>query len=634
MIAGIILFLVLVSASVFFEIYFDEPFEKTIPISLLGIIFIMYIFGLLNILIFGIYFILIAAFVLYAAIAYHSFKTRAKTNIKKIINGPFVIFSLFFFLTMYANRGIRPHVWDEFSHWILAVKSMCYHDALFTKSLDPSINYSYPPGITLFQYFYSRWIMMYRKTDIFPVGAAYAALQILQMSFVFPLIKRNNLKNIFSTIMTLMVLFVFPLFFFDGIYRNAYADSIMGILLGASFATVALTSDKERNYFYDVLILFECAFFILTKRVGIMPAVSLGGAYILGCICDIRFAFKDRWKELLTKAAFTLFSIAIPLGIYRIDIRRVVASSTSIEAVTSESAVPPAPVSLDLTSTKAFFEKLYTLTYDIGYTRTVLPMFLVPLLGIIALYIIYSIYQKFFKEDKSRIAYMGLYCIFIALAWIGSYLVLAQVKIEDAVLHSFDRYISPCFMPVVYIVLFAIYNFISVTPNHKNKIASLLVIAFLLVIEPMAEPVKFIDGSYRDYAYEYYSPLQTLCEKLESLELSEDDRIYYICQEDNGFFRYQMRYYAYPTTFVNAPAWFSDGIDDPDFPEKAQYSSTINADELLDIFEKENVTHVMIFRTDDYFINNFTSLFDSDTPIDESSIYKFDKDLKLLKIAN
>lgn len=621
MIAGILLFLTLVSANVFFIVYYNEPFERTLPISLLGITFLMYIAGLMNALRDGIYVIFLLGVILYAAVIYKIVKQGIRKSVSQIVTVPFIMFTVFFFTILVANRGIRPHVWDEFTHWALAVKSMCYHDALPTRSHDVFVSKDYPPGVTLFQYFYARWVMLSRGTDVFPVGAAYAATQMLQISFVFPLIRHKNIDSALSIIMTSMLVFLFPLFFFESIYRDIYADSTMGILIGASIATVALTPVKEKNLYYHILVLLECAFLVLTKRVGILLSLCLGGAYLLDCLFTVKDNFKDKMWEFIIRIFCTVVAVLVPYEVFRFDLKKAIKLETISTTAETAAVDPPEPV-LAFGSSKDFFAKFFTYKYNIGYTGLTISCFFVIVICFIAVYALYRMYGIYFKQEQKRIALQGWYCAFIIIAWTAVFYYLMLTTIEESVLDSFHRYIPPSFMPVAFISVFGFYHLISVSTDHKKKaVLSLVAILVVAIIIPVKEPLKLINGTYRENALNYYNPLKTLCEKQDELDMTEEDKIYFIAQGDIGFFYSEMRYYSYPTPFQSGPFWFSDGKPDEKNPDKIRYSTTIDADEFLDIVKKNNVKYVMIFRTDEYFNNHFSSIFESGTIIADSSIY-------------
>ena len=96
----------------------------------------MYVAGLFNALLYGVYVIFSLGAMLYIAVFYKIVRQGVRKSVSKIISVPFIMFTVFFFTILVANMGICPHVWDEFTHWALAVKSMCYHDALSTRSHD------------------------------------------------------------------------------------------------------------------------------------------------------------------------------------------------------------------------------------------------------------------------------------------------------------------------------------------------------------------------------------------------------------------------------------------------------------------------------------------------------------------
>ena len=122
-------FLFIISISCALGICFRHRIEETIPVSILGIILVLYIFGLAcgGSLLPGVYVCLAFGGIslLYVGKSIVTDRDRVKENC--LVPGLLVYFILFAWL-WYINRDRLFSSWDEFSHWGLVVKNMDFFD--------------------------------------------------------------------------------------------------------------------------------------------------------------------------------------------------------------------------------------------------------------------------------------------------------------------------------------------------------------------------------------------------------------------------------------------------------------------------------------------------------------------------
>ena len=151
----ILIYLILLSGSIFLALVFNKKIGKTFILYIISIIFILYIFGLFKILKFGVYFIEILSFLLMIFNLIIFFKKRQK--FKELIFGKeLIIFTFFYGFLIILHRGRLFTVWDEFSHWGDVVRAMFDINDFATNPNSLSTFKSYPPAISLFQYFFVR----------------------------------------------------------------------------------------------------------------------------------------------------------------------------------------------------------------------------------------------------------------------------------------------------------------------------------------------------------------------------------------------------------------------------------------------------------------------------------------------
>ena len=151
----ILAFLIIQILSVFYSIKLKKSIGKTFILSIMSIIFILYIFGMFFSLIWGVYFIkLLTAITFIYEIIY--IKKEWKCVKKYIFNKDNLIFTTLFIILIIIHKGRMLSSWDEFSHWGDVVKAMFTINDFSTSPKSLSMFQSYPPAMSLFQYFFMK----------------------------------------------------------------------------------------------------------------------------------------------------------------------------------------------------------------------------------------------------------------------------------------------------------------------------------------------------------------------------------------------------------------------------------------------------------------------------------------------
>jgi hypothetical protein len=137
---------------------FNKPFQRVLPITLLGSIVWLYIFGLMNLLMVGFWTLLVMPLGLVGLAVWRMRKNRRGTQRiwSQILLTPgtvlFLAFYVFlFFLTL--NRGYQE--WDDMLFWGPQVKEMLRLGTLYDvpESL-AAMHKDYPPGPQLFRFLF------------------------------------------------------------------------------------------------------------------------------------------------------------------------------------------------------------------------------------------------------------------------------------------------------------------------------------------------------------------------------------------------------------------------------------------------------------------------------------------------
>lgn len=124
----IILFLIIYTNSIFISNLLKKKVEQVIPISVVGMALVIYIFGLFQRLDIGVKFLELLSIL---ATAYNVIylinlikKKKIKPAMKRIITPGLLVYIGLYFIFIMINKGRVFESYDEFTHWAVIVKNM------------------------------------------------------------------------------------------------------------------------------------------------------------------------------------------------------------------------------------------------------------------------------------------------------------------------------------------------------------------------------------------------------------------------------------------------------------------------------------------------------------------------------
>ena len=170
MLTQAVFFLLLISGGVFCATFTSKKIEDILPLQFMVMMAVLYTFGLFGHLSWGIYFLHIAMILLYGVSIAANIKTNKwKSTCANLFTPAFAILCAMFLVLNICDYGELAHTWDEFSHWMDSVKAMTYLDDFITNPHSESFFKSYPPAMSLLQYFFQK---TYLALMVYP-GEAY-----------------------------------------------------------------------------------------------------------------------------------------------------------------------------------------------------------------------------------------------------------------------------------------------------------------------------------------------------------------------------------------------------------------------------------------------------------------------------
>ena len=298
----ILCFLLLSSATIFFSVFFNKRFEESFPLVTFSIILLLYVFGLVDKLEPGLIFVVVLiAITAISGIVISIIKNKGHETIINTFTPAFFIFAFLSMLIWYLNNGMLLSGWDEFSHWGRVAKTTYITDKISTFTDRELMFRSYPPAMSLWQYFILFFRGSWNESDL------YRSYTILGLILFLPFLKNIEWKNSKSIVSTILLIVLTPLLFYYDYYTSIYIDPILALFFGYCLAEIYL--HKSTDKISQFRIYLALAVLSILKESG----------YYLAFIACIVFAYKmikQRTPIIATKryANFLNFSVLlIPL---------------------------------------------------------------------------------------------------------------------------------------------------------------------------------------------------------------------------------------------------------------------------------------------------------------------------------
>jgi hypothetical protein len=305
--------LILIIIALAYAASLKRKLAETIFLSAVTIVGVLYCFGLANkqgCLLYGVYAVVLFALVCITYLIYKQIKNKNILKNAEVLQG-IALYIILLSFSFIINFRMMFHDWDEFSHWGIVVKYFYSVDAfatLLNSNLSRIMAPQYFPGISLFQYFFSRF------ESNFIEYYSYIAKNIFYFSLFMPLIsnifsKTKWIKNAFFLIIFLLIPIQKEAF-----YNSLYIDEILGAFFG--FILVFYFIYKYEESTYGILMVTASAFMTtITKDIGLL--LSLGCIIII--MIDIFLYRRSQIKSFLLQKSLiayktlNIFLLSLPL---------------------------------------------------------------------------------------------------------------------------------------------------------------------------------------------------------------------------------------------------------------------------------------------------------------------------------
>lgn len=605
----LIFILILAAFPIFAATRLGKSFEETMPISAMGIMLVLFIFGLFNSLGIGAIVVCIIAVVFYG----YSIYWIVKHGFPKFITPGAIVFLLMTAIIAYCNKGRYATLTDEFSHWLDTVFIMARTDKFGAVPGSGAVFPSYPPAMSLFQYLLEKINMVVNHGEI-SEWKAYFAYQLFAVIIMLPFIKKG------PSIILWFIGLVTPLYFFSQALYSLYIDPALGIMAGCGFAMVTLAQKKDWSYVTYMSMLM--AVLTLSKDVGIYLSIFVSLYFAIDWISNhidekivkrfvVSFApmlsmiaAKMLWKLKLT-ISHTELKFSAPF-----DIAGTIAT---IRGAGSEFNTAVYNHFMDaITNRLLYFGRI-----GINYTGM---MVLITMLYIVFMTRLYR-FRKITKATCiAGIILPSITVIFYVLSMFPLY--ISRFAQDEALnLASFDRYCGIVFLTGLLFAVWLLQDYVSQTKNPKW----MLVLSILIVVwiyNSQWNPIsQYLTKESVEYSQKYREAVNILSAKINA-NTEENSRILLVGFDEDQPMHPILETISKPRKFVFSDIYVSDTVD-----EGANLSNA----ELQNIMRNE-FDYVAVYRPTDNFVENYSKLFAEQDKINILSLYVIDVDGKLRMI--
>ena len=533
----------------------------------------------------------------------------------------------------YANQGKLAFAWDEFSHWMDSVKAMFTIDDFVTNPESNSAFRSYPPAMALFQYFFQKVRVIIWPNLVFAEDKVYFAYQVFAVSMLFPFLKQRDKCTVAKGVLSLVIIIFMPLLFYGDFYYTVYIDPIVGMLAGCGFAAILVTKDK--NLLYRVYVSLICIMLVITKDIGLFFAGFISIAYMLDILihCDYQQTQK---KALIKKGMISVLPGVLAL---------ITKFSWSMEIKLSGT-----PVSFGGSVDLIGYVKMFFFRNDLTYKQDVVENFknaffiyTVPLdnlgiqfsyfnLLIVFIFLCVIIYKLERVESGINVKNitlinilgMAIIQLILYVLAIGALYVSLFTEYEALNLASYQRYINTGFMSVFIMIVLYFYDYC--LNDIKREYLIYVVMTTLLLIMPVKNVFSFINNDYVIQANNIRKEYNELTNDI-LVNCEEKSRIYIISQENSGFDYWVVRYSVRPHIIDNAFSW---SLGDP-FYEGDVWTRKLSLEEWRTELIELGYDYVAIYKVNDYFLTEYSSLFVNPETIENNSLFKVNTDTGMLE---
>lgn len=593
----------------------------SLPSAIFGITAVLYAFGIFDLLLVGFWVVLTGiTFATAVSLALLVKDKELVTHLKSLLTPGLAIFFSLALFSFLLTRGMQLSSWDEFSHWGTIVKATFLFDAVGPYNPVELGFRSYPPSLSLFEYFVTKLGGSWLEGNVF------WAYQLIIWSLFTPFLAQLTWRRWGLILAVVPLVFIAPLAFFNSL-NVTLIDPLLGMLFGYALAIAYVGNVLQ----WRLALHVGLAIFMLTlaKDAGTFMAALVVVLYVARLLAAKKInPVEWSWKRFTILGSIPLLSL--------------VASNQSWAALVS--ARVDTPVFQNPIDIGAFFgalrgegpaywqEVLTTFGFGVSnYPINTDGVLAIPQHQLIVIFaIVLATFEWLVSRRMGRkfgLASLGTVTIG-AVVYTYGLLVLYLFRFGDyeAVrLASYERYLGTywagiaLFAALVAIWLVAGSSSSQTVSGAKTEGTAELVVAgvvlfSLFALSPVQKLSEFF-ASPNAYSSQVRAQFEPVLEQARAAGIKPGDKVWIIAQHTTGFEYWVLRY-SLMENQTNSGFWSIGSKADENDVWTAEKSVSEWSGDL------KGYDYVLLFRKSESFQSEFSSLFEKSADVSDSSVFR------------
>ncbi len=616
----VLLVLSLILMAIAYSALMKRKIEVTLPIAVFTSILIIYGFGLVGkmkwgVYAFGAFTVIMFLIGIIAAIA----KKQFKKLMGCIFTVGFFVFLLAVIFSLYMTNGRLLTKFDEFTHWGLTVKNFMIFDGFANIKGSTTHGAGYQPAISIFCYFFTALKGTFSESD------ALCAMNIYTFALLLPIFRKVTWKRILIGICMIPLIVSIPWLFSFAItpYNTLLTDAALSITFAYLLYEYFTHEQCVSNY---IGLGLGSAVLILIKPSSEVFALAVFLLILIDILAFRRKEFAQMWKN---KGGWFGYIFYIVISI---------ASYASWKLFTAKNHMLQVFDYVEITNEKTqdassiISHYLKELLANTGNEKLNMPY--IWWIVIFAGLAIIAIALAKGKREKGRTV---LFCTLLIVGYVAFLAALCFmyiflfIPIEAESLASMDRYICTFLLGGT---IFFIYLILEEMMDRFEGIG-LIIIVFPIALVALFAPWKKINSNMimcektiekTQTKREAYSKAEKTFEQMNF----EKDRVYFIAQDTNGL-EYQTSYYLATPVSLSYDYEMGWSLGSA-YSLKDVWSLDMSKEEWEEALIDGEYTYVYLYKVDDKFKDRFSTLFKDEKDIVNNSCFKIKKSGNHIKL--
>lgn len=610
LIGFLLIYLSILGGAIFISSIFNKKIELTIAVNIGINVLILYLFGLVNLLLPGVYIIVALNIVLGIIGAI----IKKKKIIDLVCTPGLAFFTIVYFVLFFTNFNKALVAYDHFLYRSLNVKMMFNTNSMFEE-----YRRLYQPVSTLIEYFFMRLIGVYKQ------GIEAFAMQMLGISMLLPMYE-NVKKSKFVKIAIGFVIICLPAIFYSQLfYESSYPDATLGLLL-AYLLYVYLFDD---NFKFKILAgIVISSIMVLTKPTGIALMLIATAMLAVYEILKNKYYKKENIKKILknknfiiillilisTILAFASWKIAIKLGTEIINTENVAqpltkqptdrASVNSIEHLT-KAYITTIFGKYEENNGAAYSNGKFLPALYYGVVGFIHPIELSFVATSIIIFMAYAFYYYKVKDmNFKNISIMAIVGFILYMLFLQMFFAAGNLGDDFTEHYGLDRYAPAILIAILNLLMFIIFRNLS-NKEYKAKpyIVSLLAIMLITPLSSVAN-ATITSGIYNITTQEQINIVKNRADKINRITEEKAPVITIAQKEKDELRNLMMQYYLYPDhkTYVI---------------QKIKEQKTIE-----DLINRNEYKYIYVYSKDENLEHMFIKIFNNKIQLKDETLYE------------